>query len=1009
MVPKDTRPPDNGAYPQAAGGRPIGVGPIYSKAASQLLANGYEPVPIRPGSKVPGVSRWSAVTIDETRVEEWSGRFQDHAVGLRTGSLVGLDIDLLDADLAHRIHGLASRRLGETLVRVGLWPKRLLLYRTAEPGAKLAAPGVEVLGTGQQFVAFGIHPGTGQPYYWPDGETPLEVPLDDLPLVDMEAIGAFLAEASALLPGRQGRRTRRTSGPTRAPAATAGTISRDAQGIVIDGRDGWLSSIAYHMVWDARDAGEALDADVLAARVWDRFQSTADISRPRQDGHRSYGLADASAKVRDKLRLLGDGRLPGREAVPDEPAPQPANSPVDHARADLDQTIADACDTMMDWHDSEDGLPPPQIGIRATVGLGKSTIARQHLLELRTRLPEAGHPHRIAVFTPSHALAEEAAGQWREAGVSTAVLHGYEAKLLGTPACRDIAAVRLAVEAGAPVHRTVCDDGDRQCRFHARCLKQVNRREIAAADVVFAAYDALWSGFAVETSSLGVVVIDEACWPRAATETRVLAVETFRATGLAMARRGRHAEAAMADLDDLRGRAVAAFTANGPGPLTRPVLLTEGLTAHDCREAVKFERGRIQALPLEPGASPSQRSAAAGVARHNATARACVELWRALEAFLGGGEDTCGRVVIDNPDPESGQHRIVVRGVRSVHPTLHDIPVLHLDATLRPELARSVLPRLQVTEIDAEAPHMTLRLITGGFGKTAIIGDSHASPEENARRAHKLSDVVAHVAWEARRVRPGRTLVITYKDCEAEFEGIPGVVTAHFNAIAGLDAWKDVGLLIVVGRPLPSDMALEPLVGTFFGQVPAGGYVSSLRGIRMRDGSERTVRTIAHADTRAEILRAAISDDELIQAIGRGRAVNRTAADPLEVQVLSDVALPLVHDSLAPWDMVVPDIVQRMLLAGVAVDSPADACRLHSDLFTSTEQAKKAFQRAVFKGQTPIKNTYRGMSLKSAAYRRPGRGAGWQRAYWVDGDANDVRQTLSQRLGAIAEWKPAPA
>ena len=80
---------------------------------------------------------------------------------------------------------------------------------------------------------------------------------------------------------------------------------------------------------------------------------------------------------------------------------------------------------------------------------------------------------------------------------------------------------------------------------------------------------------------------------------------------------------------------------------------------------------------------------------------------------------------------------------------------------------------------------------------------------------------------------------------------------------------------------------------------------------------------IEHQDAEAELLRAAICDDELIQAIGRGRGINRTAADPLEVHVLADVALPLVHDRVLAWETVAPDIVQRMLLAGVAVDSPA--------------------------------------------------------------------------------------
>ena len=94
---------------------------------------------------------------------------------------------------------------------------------------------------------------------------------------------------------------------------------------------------------------------------------------------------------------------------------------------------------------------------------------------------------------------------------------------------------------------------------------------------------------------------------------------------------------------------------------------------------------------------------------------------------------------------------------------------------------------------------------------------------------------------------------------------------------------------------------------------------------------------------RPKLLRAAICDDELIQAIGRGRGVNRTADDPLEVHVLADVALPLVHDQLLAWETVRPDLFQRMLLAGIAVDSPADAARLHPDAVLATrQQAKKA-------------------------------------------------------------------
>ena len=102
----------------------------------------------------------------------------------------------------------------------------------------------------------------------------------------------------------------------------------------------------------------------------------------------------------------------------------------------------------------------------------------------------------------------------------------------------------------------------------------------------------------------------------------------------------------------------------------------------------------------------------------------------------------------------------------------------------------------------------------------------------------------------------------------------------------------------------------------------------------------RALRGWTHPDPKAELLRAAICDDEVLQAIGRGRGVNRAEADPLEVRVLANVALPLPHDRLSCWELECPDIVQRMLLAGIAVDSPADAAGLHPGLLANAEQAR---------------------------------------------------------------------
>ena len=111
--------------------------------------------------------------------------------------------------MATRIEALAGEMLGQTpLRRVGRAPKSLLVYRTSMPFKKLATEEhffvdgskvqVEVLGQGQQFVGFGIHPATGQEYQWTD-RSPLDVNWEALPSVTSEQVDAFLQAATKRL------------------------------------------------------------------------------------------------------------------------------------------------------------------------------------------------------------------------------------------------------------------------------------------------------------------------------------------------------------------------------------------------------------------------------------------------------------------------------------------------------------------------------------------------------------------------------------------------------------------------------------------------------------------------------------------------------------------------------------------------------------------------------------------------------------------------------------------
>ena len=76
---------------------------------------------------------------------------------------------------------------------------------------------VELLAKGQQFVADGLHPATGKPYWW-TGESPETVRLDELPVIDETQARTFIAQAEHLL---RAAGAREKDGPQRAAKANA--------------------------------------------------------------------------------------------------------------------------------------------------------------------------------------------------------------------------------------------------------------------------------------------------------------------------------------------------------------------------------------------------------------------------------------------------------------------------------------------------------------------------------------------------------------------------------------------------------------------------------------------------------------------------------------------------------------------------------------------------------------------------------------------------------------------
>lgn len=182
---------------------------LFRDTAAALAANGYRPVPIKPGSKAPIPDDWTHYVYrpgDEDR-------FGDAGAGVLGGEVVPTDIDVRNSVLAKQIEEMAVAAFGPAPRRIGSAPKVALFYRTDTPFRKLrsvfvrlpgdaigAKPhGVEILGVGQQIVVYGIHPETRRDYTWEGIGDLLETPVAQLGTVSEADCYNFLQRVNALL------------------------------------------------------------------------------------------------------------------------------------------------------------------------------------------------------------------------------------------------------------------------------------------------------------------------------------------------------------------------------------------------------------------------------------------------------------------------------------------------------------------------------------------------------------------------------------------------------------------------------------------------------------------------------------------------------------------------------------------------------------------------------------------------------------------------------------------
>jgi hypothetical protein len=259
----------------------------FGAVGRMLRDNGFVPMPLDGKRPIP--KNWSGFWYSppsDAAYNNWIKNNTTANVGICTGEVIALDIDLDDQDAADAAQAAIFSTLGETrFIRLGRVPRRQLFYRLSYEEARQASSWqlgkIELLANGRQSAAFGIHPDTGIPFTWPD-QSILGVSSKSLPLVTIDQLCQLRKSLSS------------NAAEEEAPAKHSFTPDYSPQ----------LGERDKYLFWYAKEQAASADTfEILFDRVLQRnrlFDNPLSLTEAKAKAKSAWGL-----KIKGKLFLQG--------------------------------------------------------------------------------------------------------------------------------------------------------------------------------------------------------------------------------------------------------------------------------------------------------------------------------------------------------------------------------------------------------------------------------------------------------------------------------------------------------------------------------------------------------------------------------------------------------------------------------------------------------------------------------------------------------------------------------
>jgi hypothetical protein len=263
-------------------------------------------------------------------------------------------------------------------------------------------------------------------------------------------------------------------------------------------------------------------------------------------------------------------------------------------------------------------------------------------------------------------------------------------------------------------------------------------------------------------------------------------------------------------------------------------------------------------------------------------------------------------------------------------------PLLHLDGTGHPDLARAMFGALQHHHIPVQRGDSAIVQVVGkGFSAQSITGvgaDGREWYPENARRLRgHLTDAIAEY--------PGAFVAANKRVLEALSLGC---VTGHFGALRGLNRAEGCPVAIVIGRELPPPDKLEvkgraiaARLRRSFQSLAGAPWPKHHRRLRTRDGSRHMVEIEYHPDATTNAVLEQVREAEIVQAIDRVRPIWNHRS----IFILGNVAGDATVDRVVTWRewRRGGTKLERTARSGVVLLSPSELARCFPAIWKNRE------------------------------------------------------------------------